>query len=170
MAPRGRPVRSPRARALRAARAALRGRDDGRRRAPGSPRNELEPVFDVTDLPAARLDLAAEAIRFAEIVLGARSLAPLGERDEVGGRRGALAQRAEAEQAETPAQRRGPAARAPVVEERERLGSVEVVVEDGSQLLPLDLVGFGVDADEVVPERIRLRGRLLEHVVVEVDR
>src|SRR5262249_61549715 len=58
----------------------------------------------------------------------------------------------------------------PVVEERERLRCVEVLVEHSSELPAPDLPRFSLPADEEVTEGLGLRARLSDHFVVEVDR
>src|SRR2546421_8428099 len=74
MAPLGRPVPSPRARALRAGRGGPRGPGACRRRARGSSRHELEAVLDVANFPAARLDFVAQAVGFTEVATVTRQL------------------------------------------------------------------------------------------------
>src|SRR5262249_48455910 len=96
--------------------------------------------------------------------------APLGQRDQLGGHLDRLGQRAETEQLETPAQRRRFAARTPVVEERERLRRVEIVVEHTRELLPSDLPRDTVPADEEVAKGLGLSPCLRDELVVEVDR
>src|SRR2546421_6259281 len=113
MAPLGRPVPSPRARALRAGRGGPRGPGACRRRARGSSRHELEAVLDVANFPAARLDFVAQTVGFTKVSLGARNLPLLGQRQKIRRRVGGFGERAETEEVESPAQGRGSAARAP---------------------------------------------------------
>src|SRR6185437_704930 len=132
-APPSAPSRSPRARAPRAAHAAPRARAAGRRSARGSLGDELEAVGDVPDLPALALDLTAQAIGLVEIPTGPCFLPPLREVDELRGRHDRLGQGPQPEQLQAPTQGGGSAAGAPVVEERQGLRGVEVVVEDAGK-------------------------------------
>src|SRR5213596_2949999 len=129
-------VQSPRARAPRAGRAALRERHASRR--PGR-RSRLrdEPVAgiarDVADLPAPGLDLLAQPVRLVEVAVGPGRCAPLRELIQLGGRLLLLGKGAETEQLEAAAQE---VVVAPIVHHRQGLGRVEVVVEGGCQLAP----------------------------------
>src|SRR5581483_10081037 len=150
-------------------RGAPRGRAAGRRPARASPRDELEPGGHVANLPPERRDLVAQPVGLAEVPFRARALTRLGQPDDFRRRVLALAERGEAEDRQALAQVGGESAAAPVVEERERLGRVEVVVEDGCEAFLLDRRG-SVRRPEELAERVDLRLRLRQRVVVEVDR
>src|SRR5947207_6953839 len=161
---------SPRARAPRAALATLRGQAGARRSARESLRDELEAVGDVADLPALLLDRAAEPICLVEVP-ACPGLAPLlREGDKIRRRRGRFGKAAQPEQRQSPTEGRCSAASPPVVEERQRVRCVEVVVEHAGELIPLRLLRLMLEPDEVVAERLSLRPCLREHRVAEVDR
>src|SRR5439155_11571204 len=145
-------------------------RAGGRRSARASFGDELEAVGDISDLPALVLDLAAQAVCLVEIAACPCLLPLLRKRDEGRGRRDRLGKVAEPEQLETPAQGRASATSSPVVEQRKGVRRVEVIVEDAGERAALDLLGFGLEADEVIAERLGLRARLHQDVVAEVDR
>src|SRR3954447_1881064 len=170
------PARSPTARAPPATPAAPRGRGGARRRAPVS-RATDEPISgrlrDVAHLPARGRNLVAQAVGSSKVLGVACLAAPLRELGDLRGRLLDLGERAEPEQPESPAQRHPLLSVSPRMEERERLGGVEVVVENGRELVPEDLLPTLVArlllAKEVA-EGLDLRLRLHEDVVAELDR
>ena len=95
---------------------------------------ELEAAVDVAHAPAGRFDLAAQAVGLREVLRLARRDTLLGERDELGRRVFLLGDRLEAEDAERASQQ---LVVAPAVEDGERLGRVEVVVERRLEVRPL---------------------------------
>src|SRR5436309_194208 len=89
--------------------------------------------------------LAAKTIRFVEITACPRLSSLLREGNEVRRCRSRFGELAEPEQLQPPPQGRGSAASPPVVEERERLGRVEVVVEHAGERLAVDLFRLGFE-------------------------
>src|SRR5687767_10976486 len=127
MARRQRPAPSPRARAPRAARAAPREPRGGRTPAPASLlRNQPIPARVVTHFPPRRVDLRPQPVRLGEVAILPCLLSPAGEGIELGRSLFFPRQRLQPEDVE-----RAPheLVVTPLVHERERVGSVEVVVE-----------------------------------------
>src|SRR5262245_59660703 len=171
-----RPARSPRSRGVRADRAEPPAPAGGRTPVHVS-READEPIArrlrDVAHLPACTSDLVAQPVGFGEVVAVPSLAAPLGKLDDVRGCLLDLGQRAEPEQREPRAERGPLLAVTPGVEERERVGRVEVLVEDGGKFLLEEHLSRSVPrtfVEEEVAERVRLRLRLDEHLVAELDR
>src|SRR6476661_5806685 len=128
------PARSPRARALPAARAALPAPGGVRRAGRGSSRDELEPVGHVARLPTCGLDLGTEPVSLLEVARGARLLPLLCELDDLARRFLLFGKRREPEDVERATQQ---LVVAPAVHHGERIGGVEVVLERCLEAFPL---------------------------------
>src|SRR5205823_2754068 len=95
---------------------------------------------------------------------------PRGEVDELARRLLRLGERAEAEELEPGTDVGREATAPPLVEERERLRRVEVVVEHCREALLLLRLAARGRVEEEVPKRVGLRLRLRERLVAVVER
>src|SRR5436190_13962798 len=139
-----------------------------RRRARWSPLgHELEAGLrlDIAHGPARGLDLVAETVARLEILLVPSFDACASEILQLGWRLCHLGERLEPEDLEPAAQE---VVVPPAVHHRQRLGSVEVVLERSRERSPV-AAGRRL-APEDVAEALGLRRRLFEHLVRVVDR